>query len=71
MEASEINGDSLTLTWQPPKDDGGEPIANYIVEKRKAGTNRWTKVSSFVHTPTCQVGQWLAAFMEGSLSSLS
>ena len=56
FEASEIDGESMTLTWQPPKDDGGEPVANYIVEKRKAGTNRWTKVSSFCHSPKCQVG---------------
>lgn len=35
LEASEIDGESLTLTWKPPKDDGGEKVANYIVEKRK------------------------------------
>ncbi|CAG5133824.1 unnamed protein product, partial [Candidula unifasciata] len=55
LEASEIDGESLTLTWKPPKDDGGEKIGNYIVEKRKAGTNRWQKVSSFLSKPTCQV----------------
>ncbi|RUS77262.1 hypothetical protein EGW08_014976, partial [Elysia chlorotica] len=55
IEASDIDGESLTLTWNPPKDDGGEKINNYIVEKRKAGTNRWQKVSSFLSKPTCQV----------------
>jgi hypothetical protein len=55
LEASEINGESLTLTWQPPKDDGGEPIANYIVEKKKVGTNHWQKVTSFCNSPSCQV----------------
>ncbi|KAL8579176.1 hypothetical protein ACOMHN_010760 [Nucella lapillus] len=55
LEADEIDGESMTLSWQPPKDDGGEPIANYIVEKRKAGSSRWTKVSSFCHSPKCQV----------------
>ncbi|XP_070200689.1 twitchin-like isoform X4 [Littorina saxatilis] len=55
LVASDIDGETLTLSWQPPKDDGGEPIGNYIVEKRKAGTGRWTKVSSFCHSPTCQV----------------
>ncbi|KAK3703484.1 hypothetical protein RRG08_024788 [Elysia crispata] len=55
IEASDIDGESLTLTWNPPKDDGGEKVNNYIVEKRKAGTNRWQKVSSFLSKPTCQV----------------
>ncbi|CAG5115701.1 unnamed protein product [Candidula unifasciata] len=55
LEASEIDGESLTLNWKPPADDGGENIANYIVEKRKAGTGRWQKVSSFLTKPTCQV----------------
>ncbi|CAL1540886.1 unnamed protein product, partial [Lymnaea stagnalis] len=55
LEATDIQGESLTLTWKPPKDDGGEKIANYIVEKKKAGTNRWQKVSSFLSKPTCEV----------------
>ncbi|XP_059156398.1 twitchin-like isoform X4 [Physella acuta] len=55
LEATDIQGESLTLTWKPPADDGGEKIANYIVEKRKAGTNRWQKVSSFLSKPTCEV----------------
>ncbi|KAL8565325.1 hypothetical protein ACOMHN_029021 [Nucella lapillus] len=52
---SEMDGESMTLSWQPPQDDGGEPVANYIVEKRKAGHPKWTKVSSFCHSPKCQV----------------
>ena len=66
FEASEIDGESMTLTWQPPKDDGGEPVANYIVEKRKAGTNRWTKVSSFCHSPKCQVGHCCVGLLSAS-----
>ncbi|XP_076471204.1 twitchin-like [Babylonia areolata] len=55
IEPSEMDGESMTLSWQPPQDDGGEPVANYIVEKRKAGHPKWTKVSSFCHSPKCQV----------------
>ncbi|XP_021346443.1 twitchin-like isoform X8 [Mizuhopecten yessoensis] len=55
LTASNINGDELTLKWNPPKDDGGEPINNYVVEKRVDGTDRWMKVSSFLTTPRCVV----------------
>ncbi|XP_071104533.1 twitchin-like isoform X3 [Haliotis cracherodii] len=55
ITASDVDGESMTLNWQAPVDTGGEPIANYIVEKRKAGSNRWQKVSSFVSSPKCTV----------------
>ncbi|XP_069132542.1 twitchin-like isoform X10 [Argopecten irradians] len=55
LTASNINGDELTLKWNPPKDDGGEPVNNYIVEKRVDGTDKWMKVSSFLTTPRCVV----------------
>ena len=45
----EVDGESLTLKWSPPKDDGGSEVTNYVLEKREAGTSTWTKVSSFVH----------------------
>jgi len=34
-------GDSMTLVWKPPKDDGGSDITNYVVEKRPVGSNRY------------------------------
>lgn len=48
-------GEELALKWIAPEDDGGEKINNYIVEKHKAGTKKWQKVSSFVNTPECLV----------------
>lgn len=30
-----------TLEWQPPKDDGGEPIERYDVEKMDEATGQW------------------------------
>ncbi|XP_052706840.1 twitchin-like isoform X1 [Crassostrea angulata] len=55
LTAVDIMGEELTLKWIAPEDNGGEKINNYIVEKRKAGTKKWQKVSSFVNTPECLV----------------
>lgn len=53
--ASDINGDELTLSWGAPKDDGGEKISNYIIEKKKKGSPKWSKVTGTAKEPTCQV----------------
>jgi titin len=33
------------LSWKPPKDDGGSPITNYIVECREDGAFKWKRAS--------------------------
>lgn len=38
----------VDIAWQPPKNDGGSPIKNYIVEKREKGSAVWMDVG---HTP--------------------
>ncbi|XP_037071181.1 LOW QUALITY PROTEIN: twitchin-like [Pollicipes pollicipes] len=48
LRADEFGGDSLTLFWKPPKDDGGSDVTNYVVERRDHGAPEWIKVSSFV-----------------------
>ena len=30
----DVHKDWMTVTWQPPKDDGGSEIKYYIVEKQ-------------------------------------
>ncbi|XP_055331451.1 twitchin-like isoform X3 [Paramacrobiotus metropolitanus] len=54
LRADEIEADSITLKWSPPKDDGGEPITNYVVEKR-GPDGVWTKVNNFVTGTSCKV----------------
>lgn len=46
LRADEFAGDALTLYWNPPKDDGGAPVSNYIVEKKEHNAPAWAKVSS-------------------------
>ncbi|RWS15514.1 twitchin-like protein, partial [Dinothrombium tinctorium] len=55
LRGEDIEGDSLTLKWSPPKDDGGAEITNYVVEKREVGTVAWVKVSSFVPDTSLRV----------------
>uniref|UniRef100_A0A1I7XS04 non-specific serine/threonine protein kinase n=1 Tax=Heterorhabditis bacteriophora TaxID=37862 RepID=A0A1I7XS04_HETBA len=57
LDISDISPDCCTLTWKPPKTDGGAPITNYIIEKLclKGADPRWEKVSSFVRNTTYTV----------------
>ncbi|XP_038047568.1 titin-like [Patiria miniata] len=42
---SNITPDSMTLSWSPPKTDGGSPISGYYVEKKDRFGLRWTRVN--------------------------
>ncbi len=42
----EVTPDSMVIEWRPPKDDGGSPVINYIVEKRESNKETWGGVSS-------------------------
>lgn len=44
LEVSDIKKDGCTLKWKKPKDDGGEPIEGYIVEKFDPETGVWLPV---------------------------
>ncbi|TGZ63952.1 hypothetical protein CRM22_006631 [Opisthorchis felineus] len=55
LEAEDVNADEMTLKWKPPLDDGGQPITNYILEKRLKGSDSWQKVSNFLNTTTATV----------------
>lgn len=49
-----VSDDSVALSWQPPADDGGSYITNYIVEKFDPDTGRWTKAATS-RSPRCNV----------------
>uniref|UniRef100_A0AAF5DMX8 non-specific serine/threonine protein kinase n=1 Tax=Strongyloides stercoralis TaxID=6248 RepID=A0AAF5DMX8_STRER len=50
IKAFEVTGDSMTLAWLPPKNDGGGAITNYIVEKKNPYTGEWEKIGSPIGT---------------------
>jgi titin len=50
-----ITKDACQLAWQPPEDDGGSPITNYVVEKREIGSGVWAPVANFVPGCSCTV----------------
>ncbi|XP_011700590.1 PREDICTED: twitchin isoform X1 [Wasmannia auropunctata] len=55
LRADEFGGDALTLFWNPPKDNGGADITNYVIEKKEPKAATWSKVSSYVTTPFVRV----------------
>ncbi|CAH8545499.1 unnamed protein product [Schistosoma haematobium] len=55
LEATDVNAEEITLKWKPPLDDGGQPISNYILEKRVKGSDNWQKVSAFLNSPNATV----------------
>ncbi|GAB0086378.1 hypothetical protein DMENIID0001_004290 [Sergentomyia squamirostris] len=55
LRVDEFAGEALTLYWNPPKDNGGADVTNYVVEKREPKQNNWTRVSGYVTTPFIRV----------------
>ncbi|KAF4532834.1 hypothetical protein B566_EDAN018931 [Ephemera danica] len=55
LRADEFAGEALTLFWNPPKDNGGADITNYVVEKREPRSPTWSKVSSYITTSFCRI----------------
>jgi len=42
----ELTPEYMVIDWRPPKEDGGSPVTNYIVEKRESNKETWGGVSS-------------------------
>nr|XP_023695617.1 myosin-binding protein C, fast-type-like [Paramormyrops kingsleyae] len=47
-----VGEDCATVTWEPPKFDGGVPIKGYLMERKKKGSSRWTKLNFDIYTST-------------------
>ncbi|XP_059136177.1 immunoglobulin-like and fibronectin type III domain-containing protein 1 [Peromyscus eremicus] len=44
LEVQDCHRASVCLRWRPPRDDGGQAIQHYVVERRQAGRSTWLKV---------------------------
>lgn len=40
-KVTDATKNSMTITWDEPRDDGNSPITNYIVEMRAVGDRTW------------------------------
>lgn len=41
LKVSDVHADGCKLNWNPPADDGGQPVEKYVVEKMDEATGRW------------------------------
>lgn len=48
LEVSGMTKTSFTIKWQPPENDGGTPITEYIVEMKEESKKSWQKVDKRV-----------------------
>lgn len=44
-KADRITKDSVTLSWRPPRSDGGAKIRGYIIQKKARGEDEWADVN--------------------------
>ncbi|KAG7221584.1 hypothetical protein INR49_017115 [Caranx melampygus] len=51
-EVTESSPTCIEFRWRPPKDDGGSPLINYILERQQVGRNTWKKVGEIPGVPS-------------------
>ena len=54
-EVTAVDSQQITITWSPPKSDGGSPVTGYIVEKKETSAIKWTKAHRDTVTETSLV----------------
>uniref|UniRef100_A0A8C4ZZV4 Myosin binding protein C, fast type b n=1 Tax=Gadus morhua TaxID=8049 RepID=A0A8C4ZZV4_GADMO len=47
-----VGEDSSSMVWEPPAFDGGAPLKGYLMERKKKGSSRWTKLNFDVYEAT-------------------
>ncbi|XP_040908463.1 immunoglobulin-like and fibronectin type III domain-containing protein 1 [Toxotes jaculatrix] len=51
-EVTESSATCIEFRWRPPKDDGGSPVTNYIMERQQVGRNTWKKIGELPGVPS-------------------
>nr|XP_046254100.1 immunoglobulin-like and fibronectin type III domain-containing protein 1 [Scatophagus argus] len=51
-EVTESSAMCIEFKWRPPKDDGGSPVINYVLERQQVGRNTWKKLGETPGVPT-------------------
>ncbi|KAI8425645.1 hypothetical protein MSG28_011459 [Choristoneura fumiferana] len=54
LKVSDVKADGCKLKWEPPEDDGGEPVESYVVERMDTDSGRWVPVCT-TKTPEADV----------------
>ncbi|KAM4624497.1 myosin-binding protein C, fast-type-like [Polymixia lowei] len=52
VKCTTVGEDCATMIWEPPKFDGGAPVKGYLMERKKKGSSRWTKLNFDVYEST-------------------
>uniref|UniRef100_A0AAZ1XB51 Myosin-binding protein C, fast-type n=1 Tax=Oreochromis aureus TaxID=47969 RepID=A0AAZ1XB51_OREAU len=52
VKCTSVGEDSAIITWDPPAFDGGVAVKGYLMERKKIGSPRWTKLNFDVYEST-------------------
>uniref|UniRef100_A0A3P8WEH8 Titin n=1 Tax=Cynoglossus semilaevis TaxID=244447 RepID=A0A3P8WEH8_CYNSE len=55
LKITTVTKEAVTLTWEPPANEGGVKVKNYIVEKRESTRKAYTTVNALCHQTTFMV----------------
>lgn len=44
VQTVETTSSIIEIKWNPPQDDGGSAVTNYIIERQQTGQRLWTKL---------------------------
>jgi len=44
-KVDDVDEDSVTLSWDKPKEDGGDKLQGYVVEVKEKGSDKWKPVN--------------------------
>ncbi|XP_058498394.1 immunoglobulin-like and fibronectin type III domain-containing protein 1 isoform X1 [Solea solea] len=50
-EVTKSSAICIEFKWRPPKDNGGSPVTNYIIERQRVGRNTWKKLGEIPVVP--------------------